>query len=131
MPISMLVADDSLYARLVVKNVVMDALGEAVFSEATSGSEAIELAEAREFLFDCYLLDINMAGKDGIQVAEHLLESGVAPETIALVTGNHSRDLKLRASELGLRYIEKALSPADLEPFQLRVQGFLKGLGHE
>jgi CheY-like chemotaxis protein len=119
-----LVADDSLYARMMLKNAVSETLSDATFQEASSGQQAIDLARSEGFCFDWYLLDMNMAPPDGLETARLLLESGVPADQIALVTGNRSSHLQDDARTMGLCLIHKAVSPDDVPGFVFRLEGF-------
>jgi CheY-like chemotaxis protein len=126
MPYKVLVADDSLYARLVVMDVVKRLLDQVVFSQASSGAEAIQLIAESDQAFDYFLIDINMASPDGMAVSQLLTSSGIPAERIALVTGNNSGDLMKQASQMGVSYIHKAVSPDDMEQFEQRLERFFK-----
>lgn len=129
MPYKVLVADDSLYARLVVMDVVKRLLDQVAFSQASSGAEAIKLIEENNEAFDYFLIDINMASPDGMAVSQLLTTSGIPAERIALVTGNNSGELMHQASQMGVSYIQKAVSPDDIERFEKKLERFFKG-GH-
>lgn len=119
-----LVADDSLYARLVLKNAIQEILPDAQFTEAKSGEQVLELALAPGTVYDWYLLDVNMAPPDGLVIANRLLLQGVEPRRIALVTGNRSSHLKDETGKLGIVLVNKAISPDDMESFIERLRVF-------
>jgi len=121
-----IVADDSLFARMLVKDAVKQIDEAAAFTEAKSGAEVLAKRE-EGFAADWYLLDINMEAPNGVDTARQLVESGVPNTKIALITGNKSADLQQQAAELGVCYINKAISPTDVEEFVLRLDNFFKG----
>ncbi|MCY0966863.1 response regulator transcription factor [Parathalassolituus penaei] len=122
-----LVADDSLYARMMLKNAVSESMPEAMFQEASSGRQALELAAAEQYRFDWYLLDVNMAPPDGLATARSLVQAGVPIGRIALVTGNRSSHLIEDADLMGICLINKAVSPDDVPGFVGRLSNFFAG----
>ncbi|WP_036537433.1 response regulator transcription factor [Oceanobacter kriegii] len=124
MPPKCLIADDSLYARMVVKDVVRRIYPAAEFHEASSGEQTLSVAEGTGYEFDWYLLDVNMTPPDGVETSKMLMERGVPANKIALVTGNRSFNLMDEANLLGVQYINKAISPEDVDPFMERLRAF-------
>jgi len=121
-----IVADDSLFARMLVKDAVKQIDESAMFTEATSGAKVLEIQNEGKNV-DWFLLDINMEAPNGVETAKALIESGVDNAKIALITGNKSSNLQQQASELGISYINKAISPSDVEGFVLRLKNFFDG----
>jgi two-component system, cell cycle response regulator DivK len=82
--------------------------------EATSGDEAIR--QAREGLPDVILLDIMLAGTDGIAVADHLkADPATAHIPIVALTVLGSPEDESRALEAGVEnYLVKPCLPADI-----------------
>ncbi|WP_369855253.1 response regulator [Candidatus Thalassolituus haligoni] len=119
-----LVADDSLYARMIIKDVILRIFPDAEFHEAGSGEVAITTAESAGYDFDWYLLDVNMAPPDGVATSKQLMAAGVDASKIALVTGNRSSNLIEEANTLGVQYINKAISPEDIGLFVERLRTF-------
>ncbi|WP_221801070.1 response regulator [Oceanobacter mangrovi] len=118
-----LIADDSLYARLVLKDIVQRILPEVEFQEVGSGQQALESASANADI-DWFLLDVNMLPPDGVETSRQLLAQGIAASRIALVTGNRSGHLLEEAEEMGICLINKAVSPDDVGGFMERLQTF-------
>ncbi|WP_430459895.1 response regulator [Thalassolituus sp. LLYu03] len=127
MPTRIMVADDSLYARMLAKEAVAQVITDAEFTEAASGEQALAQAEAAGYALDWYLLDINMGAPDGLLTARQLITAGVPSARIALVTGNRSNELQSDAAEQGLTYIIKTISPADVDQFIERLRRFFSG----
>ncbi|MFK4751538.1 response regulator [Oceanobacter antarcticus] len=119
-----LVADDSLYARMIMKDVIRRIFPDAEFHEAGSGEAAIITAESTGYDFDWYLLDVNMAPSDGVATSKQLMAVGVDASKIALVTGNRSSNLIEEANALGVQYVSKAISPEDIGLFVERLRTF-------
>ena len=129
MTTKIMVADDSLFARMLAKEAISKVISDAEFTEATSGQQTLELAERTAYQFSWYLLDMNMGGPDGVKTAQELIARGVNPTQIALVTGNRSKDLQSEAGGLGVTYINKTINPADVDQFIERLRNFFSHTG--
>ena len=89
------------------------AAGCDVVGEAGDGETALALI--RGLLPDVALLDIQMPERDGLQVAEHVLDEGLC--AVVMVTAFSQRSLVDRATEAGaLGYLVKPVQPSDLLP---------------
>lgn len=123
MPTPIVVADDSLFARMLIKEAVSQIYDDIDYIEATSGQQVLDtVAEGNSA--DWYLLDVNMGEPNGLETAEKLVGEGVDINKITLVTGNKSSELQKRADEISLNYINKAMSPADVDGFVDRLKTF-------
>lgn len=121
-----MIADDSMYARMLLKQAVAQIYPEAEFAEATSGQAVLDTqTEGTEI--DWYLLDVNMGEPNGMDTAKLLIERGVNVNQITLVTGNKSSKLQAQADEISLNYINKAMSPTDVDVFIERLRSFFNG----
>jgi DNA-binding NtrC family response regulator len=82
-------------------------------AEASSGQEALELANRRRF--DAVVLDMVMPGIDGLQVLQQLKERGADAEII-LLTGQGTIESAVQAMKLGAYdYLTKPFPLAELE----------------
>ena len=61
---------------------------------------------------------------NGLETAEKLIEQGVPVNKITLVTGNKSTELQQQADAINLNYINKAISPSDVDAFVERLKTF-------
>ncbi len=79
-----------------------------VIAQAASGTEAIAAAESHEF--DVAVLDLQMPGADGIEVAQHLARK--RPGVAVVIVTSHGRPGYLkRALEVGVRgFVPKTVS---------------------
>lgn len=84
-PIRVLVADDHTIVRTGIRHVLESEPGFIVVGEASTGTEALELAASLRP--DVAVLDISMPGLSGLRVAAELRER--APETQVLVLSMH------------------------------------------
>lgn len=120
------IADDSLFARMLVKDAVKQINPDASFLEGKSGQEALDAFDAAQTV-DWFLLDINMDEPNGMETARMLIERGCECHKITLVTGNKSSELVDQAKTLGVALINKAISPQDVEGFIERLKQFFDG----
>lgn len=117
------VADDSMFARMLIKEAVSQIYDDVDYIESTSGQQVLDKhAEGNEV--DWYLLDVNMGEPNGLETAEGLIDKGIKPRQITLVTGNKSTELQKKADNINLNYINKAMSPADVDAFVARLKEF-------
>ena len=120
---TIVVADDSMFARMLIKEAVSKIYTDVNYLEATSGQQVIDQhAQGKEI--DWYLLDVNMGEPNGLDVAKTLIEKGISVQKITLITGNKSADLQEQADAISLNYINKAISPNDVDKFVERLSNF-------
>lgn len=102
-----LIADDSLFMRIVLKNILSNVKGEYKILEAESGAKTLDLCKKEEP--DLILLDIIMPESEeaGIHVLEALMK--INPEMKVIMISAVGQDLILdRCKELGAKdYIIK------------------------
>jgi DNA-binding NarL/FixJ family response regulator len=90
--LSILLADDHGVLRAGLRALLGAEVGLDVVGEATSGDETVELAA--ELLPDIVLLDLNMPGPGGIEVARRLAQA--VPDTRVLVLTVHEDEALVR-----------------------------------
>ena len=120
---SIMIADDSMFARMLLKEAVSQIYEDADYIEAISGQQVLS-KHAEGIHADWYLLDVNMGEPNGLETAQKLIEQGIPVGQITLVTGNKSTELQQQADAINLNYINKAISPTDVEAFVARLQTF-------
>jgi two-component system response regulator HydG len=114
----MIVDDDSAH-RLSLKANLEEAGFETV--EAGTGEEALELAESQKL--DLILLDLRMPGMGGLEVLQHLFESGL-PAPVIIMTAYGSIDSAVTALKMGAEdYLTK---PLDTDELLLKIEKVLK-----
>jgi len=79
--------------------------------EAVSGEEALEVV--RNQSIDLALVDINMPGMDGLELAQRIREESLVSQ-ICFITANIQQYVKEQAAQLGARFIEKPISEEKL-----------------
>lgn len=111
-PTRILIADDHPLFRRGVRQLLDLAPGFATIAEASSGREAVQLAQ--ELTPDLILLDLNMAGMDGIEVLQALRAAGSDSRIVVLTVSDAEEDVvaALRAGADG--YLLKDMEPEDL-----------------
>lgn len=112
---TILVVDDSRMARTLVKAVLADLRPSWVVETAADGSEALAKAHALDRL-DGVLLDINMPGKDGMQVANELRVS-FSELPIFFISANVQERVRSRAKEQGCGFVGKPINKDKLQDF--------------
>jgi len=122
---NIVVADDSMFARMLIKEAVSQIYSDINYIESKSGQEVID-QQAEGLKSDWYLLDVNMGEPNGLDTAKTLMKRGVSADHITLVTGNKSSDLQAKADDINLNYINKAMSPKDVEGFVDRLRDFFE-----
>ncbi len=114
----MIVDDDSAH-RLSLKANLEEASFEIV--EAGTGEEALELAASQKL--DLILLDLRMPGMGGLEVLQHLFESGL-PAPVIIMTAYGSIDSAVTALKMGAEdYLTK---PLDTDELLLKIEKVLK-----
>lgn len=125
-----MVVEDEYLVLMGIKTIIQE-LGHDVIAEAMSGEEAIR--SALEFKPDIILMDINLPGIDGIQVANRL--KGKANIPVIMITGYSDQELIKRASSASvLAYLVKPVSKKDLQPaLEIAISRFedIEGLRKE
>jgi signal transduction histidine kinase/DNA-binding response OmpR family regulator/HPt (histidine-containing phosphotransfer) domain-containing protein len=125
-----LVVDDNEHARTVLHGMLGNMGFDAV--QAESGQSALDLITASGTPFDAVLLDWQMPGMNGLQVAQRLRERDVAPATycppMAMVTAYAREDLVRQANALGItEVLSKPVSPSTLFDSLMRLVGDEQG----
>jgi CheY-like chemotaxis protein len=114
---SVLIVDDSKLARIVVGKAVTALQPDWTRLEAGNADEALALLESHPV--DVLILDFNMPGKNGLELAEEL--RGRHPEMpIALATANVQDEVIARARAAGATFVPKPITEDAL-------RGFLSG----
>ncbi len=114
---SLLIVDDSKLARIVVAKAVAALQPDWERVEAGTADEALNLLEGRQV--DVVILDYNMPGRSGLDLAETLRER--FPEMpIALATANVQDEIIARARAANVTFVPKPINEDAL-------RGFLSG----
>ena len=111
---TVLIVDDSRVARISLKRMVVDILPSAVILEAGNTDEALELLATSTA--SLALIDFNMPGRDGLQLAEQLRVERPAMR-LCIVTANVQDSLAERARANGIAFVPKPPDRAVLASF--------------
>ncbi len=114
MTYKLLIVDDSKLARMSVAKALNALYPEWGRLEAATADEAASLASNNSF--DIALLDFNMPGKDGLQLAAEL-KAAHPSMPIAIVSANHQEEIVARANSIGAAFLQKPLTQHALGEF--------------
>jgi len=113
-PLNLLLVDDSRIARLSLKR-QLQSLGLTLNLLEAESADAAE-ARLQDQPADIALIDFNMPGRDGLELAQSLKEHH--PQLrMALVTANIQDALAQRARELGMTFLPKPTTAEQLAAF--------------
>jgi CheY-like chemotaxis protein len=114
MAYKVLVVDDSKLARMAVAKALSVAHPDWTRVEAANADEALSLAKANAF--DLAILDYNMPGRDGLELAAELI--AMKPELpLAVISANHQVEVVTKAREVGATFLQKPLTEKALADF--------------
>lgn len=114
MPVTVLLVDDSKLARIVAARAVNAIHPDWTKLEAANADEA--LATAASHAVDVALLDFNMPGRDGLELAADL-RARFPEMPIAVVTANVQDEVVERARAVDAAFVPKPVDEAGLRPF--------------
>ena len=104
-----LVVDDSTVARMIVSRTLQELYPGCAVLQAADGPAALKLMEEDSAGIELALLDFNMPGMDGLELAEAL--SGFLPDTRKILcTANAQESLEARAISLGVEVLHKPIT---------------------
>ena len=119
MSVRVLIVDDSKLARMAVARTLNGLRPSWQRVEATNADEALALA--RQEQFDIALVDFNMPGRDGLELAAEL-RSLLPDMPVALVSANLQVEIVNRAEATGAQFLPKPLTENDLSAFILLAE---------
>ena len=109
-----LIVDDSKLARMSVIKSLSALYPDWKWVEAVNSEEA--LRSIREARPDIALLDFNMPGQNGLDLAAELLQAN--PHLpVAVVSANRQQEIINRTTAIGAFFLAKPLTQADLAEF--------------
>lgn len=117
---NLLIVDDSMVSRMMIKSIISNLQPSWNIFEAGSGQAAIELC--REQPIELVSMDLNMPGLSGLETATLMLleHPGIK---IVMLTANIQSSIQTQIQDLGLPFLAKPIT-ADKGP------ALLKALGH-
>jgi two-component system, chemotaxis family, chemotaxis protein CheY len=102
-----LIVDDSMVSRMMVKEIVKTHIPDVQIIEAGSGQLALELINVDSHI-DIALIDFNMPGMTGIELLEKL-EGIINIPKRALLTANIQDEVKNKAESAGVTFLNKPI----------------------
>jgi CheY-like chemotaxis protein len=117
MTINVLIVDDSKLARIVIGKAIAALHPDWTRVEASNADEAVALMQRGGV--DLAILDFNMPGHNGLDLAE-MLRADHPELPIALATANVQDELIARARAIGAAFIAKPIT-------EDAIKGFLSG----
>ena len=114
MTYKILVVDDSKLARMSVAKALTALRPDWTRVEAANADEALILAEQSPI--DIALLDFNMPGRDGLELAAQLLALNPGMP-VAVISANHQSEIVARAREVGAIFLTKPITEQALGEF--------------
>ena len=114
MPTSVLIVDDSKLARLVVAKLLRQLRPDWEVVEAANADLAMSVMGDRQV--DVALLDFNMPGKDGLELAADL-RAAKPKMPIAVVSANIQDEIIARARSVDATFLPKPLTEEALSGF--------------
>ena len=118
MTYKLLIVDDSKLARMAAAKALNGLYPDWSRVEAANADEAVALAAMATF--DIALLDFNMPGRDGLQLAE-ALKAAHPSMPIAVISANHQDEIVARAKAIGATFLQKPLTQQALGEFLQRA----------
>jgi YesN/AraC family two-component response regulator len=122
MTYKLLIVDDSKLARMAAAKAMKARYPDWDRVEASNADEALALV--KDGSFDVALLDFNMPGRDGLQLAADLRAQSPSMH-LAVVSANHQDEIVARAKAIGAAFLPKPLTEQSLGDF---LQGAVRQL---
>ena len=107
-----LIVDDSLVSRMMIKKGIEDLCPDWQLMEAKSGEEALDIAGDKAF--DFFSIDFNMPGMDGLELMQALNERFPNARK-ALLTANIQGAIQEQTQSLGGRVINKPITEESIQ----------------
>jgi len=114
MPKKVLIVDDSMVSRMMIKEILVSRYPDWECIQAASADKAIEACQNTQF--DYITLDLNMPGRSGLDAAPEII-SNQNGARIALLTANIQAATRQKASELGLIFVAKPINEDSILAF--------------
>lgn len=115
--VTVLLVDDSKLARIVAGKTIAALQPDWQRLEASNADEALDIIRAQPV--DLAVLDFNMPGKDGLELAAELRDA-YPQMPIAIITANVQNEIIVRARELNATFVGKPVT-------EDAIKGFLSG----
>jgi CheY-like chemotaxis protein len=114
MTYKLLIVDDSKLARMSAAKALSGLYPDWSRVEAANAEEALSLSRTNSF--DVALIDFNMPGRDGLELAEELRVAKPSMP-IAVISANHQDEIVARTKGIGASFLPKPLTQRALGEF--------------
>jgi DNA-binding NarL/FixJ family response regulator len=114
MTYTLLIVDDSKLARMAAAKAMNALYPDWVRVEASNADEALALV--KDGSCDIALLDFNMPGRDGLQLASEL-KAHHPSMPLAVISANNQDEIVARTKAMGAVFLAKPLKEASLAAF--------------
>ncbi len=105
-PTTILIVDDSRASRMMISAWLQKLVPDALLHEAANGADALALLESKALEPDLAILDKNMPGMDGLELAAHIGQRHPATQR-ALLTANVQDATRRDAAAIGVHFFRK------------------------
>src|SRR5690349_12233103 len=114
MTVTVMLVDDSKLARIVAGKTLTALQPDWERVEASNAEEALRLVEVRKL--DVAIVNFNMPGRDGLELAAELREA-YAQMPIAVITTNIHDEISARARAVDATFVSKPVTEEGLSGF--------------
>lgn len=112
---TILVVDDSLVSRMMIKAIIEDILPDVNIIEAGNGEQALAIVNG-DSCIDIAFIDYNMPGMTGLELITKLEQVIVIPKR-ALLTANIQNEIKDQAIKAGVTFLNKPVTEDVISTF--------------
>ena len=110
-----LVVDDSLVSRMMIKTIIQTHVKEVDIIEAGNGEQALDKIE-QDSAIDIAFIDFNMPGMTGLELISALAERLTIPKVV-LLTANIQDEIKAQALAAGVTFMNKPINEEAIATF--------------
>lgn len=112
---TILVVDDSLVSRMMLKALIEPHVGDVNIIEAGSGQQTLDKVTPTTEI-DIAFIDFNMPGMTGLELIDKLSQQVKIPK-IALLTANIQNEIKEQAIAAGVTFLNKPMNEEEIAAF--------------
>ncbi|PKG81975.1 response regulator [Colwellia sp. 75C3] len=112
---TILVVDDSIVSRMMIKAIIESHVQDVNIIEAGNGEQALERVE-RNKAIDIAFIDFNMPGMTGLELISALADKLTIPK-VALLTANIQNEIREQALAAGVTFLNKPVNEEVIATF--------------
>lgn len=105
---TILVVDDSLVSRMMIKAIIESHIPDVHIIEAASGQKTLDKLDVNMEI-DVAFIDFNMPGMTGLELISELATKITIPK-VALLTANIQNEIKEQALAAGITFLNKPIN---------------------